>query len=133
MLLAPPLETLAPGIWETVQEVIGPHVRNTVEAVIVMILAWLTIQRALGWLPKKAWASGVKRLLSLVLGVVGLIMLEEMVGGVEEMSHHGTWWAVIWDHKQPIFYGLMAGGLTPLAHPYLEKWMPGIISGNKKK
>ena len=63
------------------------HGRNIGQAVIVMVLAWLTIERALGWLPKKSWATGIKRLLSLALGVFGLILLEEMAGGIVEAAH----------------------------------------------
>ena len=112
------------------------HGRNLGEAVIVMVLAWLTIEWTLFKLPKKsAVASIIKRVLSIALGIGALVIFEEMAGGVEEMSHHeGTWWRVAWDHKRPIVYGAMAGGLTTFFHPWIKsKIMPTVLGGEKKK
>ena len=111
------------------------HGRNIGEAVIVMALAWLTIEWTLFKLPKKsAVASTIKRVLSVALGITLLIILEEMAGGVEEMAHHeGTWWNVAWDHKRPIVYGAISGGLISFFHPWIKSKMPTLLGGDKKK
>ncbi len=128
--MAPPMELASPALWETVLEVITPHMRNLIQAMLVMVGAWLLIENLMGKLPKNAWGTTVKRVFSVALGIFALIVLEEIVGCVTEMSHHeGSWWRVAWDHKRPIFYGAMAGGLTPYFHPWIKSKMPGFLGG----
>ena len=122
--------TTPDGLLATAWDVAVPHLRNIIEATGVMLGAWLLVERLLGWLPKK-WGKAIKPLLAFGLGLAGLLLLDEMVRGVHEAAHHASLADYIVSHSRAIFYGLVAGGLPPLLHPWLKSKVPGWVSGAK--
>ena len=120
------------SIVTTVWDVGLPHLRKIVEATGVMLGAWLLIERLFGWIPKKL-GKAVKPMISFVLGMAGLLILDEITTGATELHHHDGWLEYLFDHKRPLFYGLVAGGLPVFLHRWLKKKMPAIFTGNNKE
>lgn len=121
-----------PGsVVTTIFDVGLPHLRKIIEATGVMLGAWLLIERLLGWMPAKA-GKAVKPLISFALGIAGLLLLDEMATGASDLHHHGGFLEYLFDHKRPLFYGLVAGGLPVYLHRWIKSKMPAFLSGVKK-
>lgn len=126
-------------VTEAFTQFVATHGRSLLEAGFVMVLVWFTVEWLLGWLPKAPWATGIKRFLTFFGGLTALVVLDELAiiaanGGVVEMAHHGgSWTQLLYDHMRPLFYGVLAGGLTVYLHPWIKSKMPAKLVPKPKE